>query len=77
MQDEFKPNYSGGGQVFFATGDFIPRNIGTGNRAFDKYRADTLARLDDEQKKFYQFREKLLEAKDMAEFEQFMADLKK
>jgi len=46
----------------------------SGNRAFDEYRAETLKRLEDEQKEFVEYLEKLRQAKDKAEFDQFMAD---
>ena len=46
----------------------------SGNRAFDDYRADTLRRLEDEQREFRDFLERLRMAKDKAEFDQFMAD---
>ena len=44
----------------------------TGNSAFDSYKADTLRRLEEEQEKFESFLERLREAKDKAEFDQFM-----
>jgi Protein of unknown function (DUF2852) len=44
----------------------------SGNRAFDEYRAETLRRLEDEQKEFSSFLERLRFAKDKAEFDQFM-----
>ena len=44
----------------------------TGNRAFDAYKADTLRRLEEEQGNFEAFLERLREAKDKAEFDQFM-----
>ena len=44
----------------------------TGNTAFDSYRADTLRRLEEEQASFEAFLERLREAKDKAEFDQFM-----
>ena len=47
---------------------------GTGNSAFDEYRAETLKRLEDEQKEFVDFLERLRKAKDKAEFDQFMAE---
>lgn len=47
---------------------------GTGNSAFDAYRADTLRRLEEEQGDFEAFLERLREAKDKAEFDQFMDD---
>jgi hypothetical protein len=46
----------------------------SGNRAFDDYRAETLRRLEDEQREFQEFLTRLREAKDKAEFDQFMAD---
>ncbi|MEQ9641056.1 MAG: DUF2852 domain-containing protein [Alphaproteobacteria bacterium] len=47
---------------------------GTGNLAFDEYREETLRRLEDEQRDFEGFLERLRMAKDKAEFDQFMAD---
>ena len=44
----------------------------TGNSAFDAYRAETLKRLEDEHRDFNAFLAKLREAKDKAEFDQFM-----
>ncbi|HLI20329.1 MAG TPA: DUF2852 domain-containing protein [Stellaceae bacterium] len=44
----------------------------SGNRAFDEYRAETLRRLEEEQKEFADFLERLRFAKDKAEFDQFM-----
>ena len=44
----------------------------TGNAAFDAYKADTLRRLEDEQSNFEDFLTRLREAKDKAEFDQFM-----
>jgi hypothetical protein len=46
----------------------------TGNSAFDTYKADTLRRLEEEQAKFEEFLERLREAKDKAEFDQFMEE---
>jgi hypothetical protein len=50
------------------------RPYSTGNRAFDEYREETLRRLEDEQKEFRDFLDRLRHAKDKAEFDQFMAD---
>ncbi len=47
---------------------------GSGNAAFDEYRAETIKRLEDEQKEFVEYLEKLRQAKDKSEFDQFMAD---
>ena len=46
----------------------------SGNAAFDEYRADTLKRLEEEEKEFRDFLDRLRKAKDKAEFDQFMAD---
>jgi hypothetical protein len=46
----------------------------SGNQAFDEYRAETLRRLEEEQKEFVEYLERLRRAKDKAEFDQFMAD---
>jgi hypothetical protein len=48
----------------------------SGNRAFDEYRAETLRRLEEEQKEFGAFLDRLRFAKDKAEFDQFMAELR-
>jgi hypothetical protein len=44
----------------------------SGNSAFDAYKADTLRRLEEEQSDFEAFLGRLREAKDKAEFDQFM-----
>ena len=46
----------------------------SGNTAFDAYRQETLRRLQDEQASFEQFLGRLRQAKDKAEFDQFMDD---
>ena len=46
----------------------------SGNRAFDEYRAETLRRLEDEQREFRDFLERLRFAKDKTEFDAFMAE---
>ena len=46
----------------------------SGNTAFDAYKADTLRRLEEEQDAFEGFLQRLREAKDKAEFDQFMED---
>ena len=48
----------------------------SGNRAFDEYRMVTLRRLEEEQKEFGAFLDRLRFAKDKAEFEQFMTELR-
>ena len=46
----------------------------SGNSAFDAYKADTLSRLEEEQKNFEEFLKRLRDAKDKAEFDSFMDD---
>ena len=46
----------------------------SGNAAFDAYKADTLRRLEEEQAQFEAFLARLREAKDKAEFDEFMDD---
>ena len=46
----------------------------SGNRAFDEYRSETLRRLEEEQREFVEFLERLRHAKDKSEFDQFMAE---
>jgi hypothetical protein len=49
----------------------------SGNHAFDEYRSETLQRLEEEQREFKEFLERLRFAKDRAEFDQFMAERRK
>ena len=46
----------------------------SGNHAFDEYRTETLKRLEDEQREFRDFLERLRFAKDKTEFDAFMAE---
>ena len=50
------------------------RSSSSGNRAFDEYRTETLRRLEEEQREFKEFLDRLRHAKDKAEFDQFMAE---
>ena len=50
------------------------RSRSSGNMAFDEYREETLRRLEEEQQEFHDFLRQLRQAKDKAEFDQFMAD---
>src|SRR5262249_5211021 len=50
------------------------RGFSSGNRAFDEYREETLRRLEEEEREFKEFLDRLRQAKDKAEFDQFMAD---
>jgi hypothetical protein len=45
----------------------------SGNHAFDEYRGETLRRLEAEQREFLDFLDRLRQAKDKAEFDQFMS----
>src|SRR5829696_8946637 len=59
---------------------FGPRGGGgqrSGNRAFDEYREDTLRRLEEEEREFKEFLDRLRRAKDKAEFDQFMAEMRR
>lgn len=44
----------------------------SGNTAFDAYKQETLRRLEEEQQNFEAFLQRLREARDKAEFDQFM-----
>ena len=50
--------------------------VSTGNYAFDAYREETLNRLEEEAKEFHSFLKRLRDAKDKAEFDQFMSERK-
>jgi hypothetical protein len=49
---------------------------GSGNTAFDEYRNETLRRLEEEERQFKEFLDRLRQAKDKAEFDQFMAEMR-
>ena len=51
-----------------------PPQRSSGNHAFDEYRTETLRRLEDEQREFREFLERLRFARDKTEFDQFMAE---
>jgi Protein of unknown function (DUF2852) len=46
----------------------------TGNASFDTYRTEVLDRLQDEQRSFVRFLDRLRDAKDKAQFDRFMDD---
>jgi hypothetical protein len=46
----------------------------SGNAAFDDYRDETLRRLEEEQREFREFLDRLRRAKDKVEFDQFMSE---
>lgn len=55
-------------------GGFSRHMSSSGNTAFDEYRLETLKRLEEEQAEFKDFLDRLRQAKDKAEFDQFMAE---
>src|SRR5947209_5675158 len=56
-------------------GGFAPWGApSSGKHAFDEYRTETLRRLEEEQREFRDFLDRLRFAKDKAEFDQFMTD---
>lgn len=50
------------------------RTASSGNRAFDEYRTETMRRLEEEQQEFQAFLDRLRQARDKAEFDEFMAE---
>ncbi len=46
----------------------------SGNTAFDAYKTETLRRLEEEQEAFEAFLQRLRDAKDKSEFDEFMND---
>ena len=50
------------------------RERSSGNAAFDEYRDQTLRRLEEEQREFQEFLERLRVARDKAEFDQFLSE---
>lgn len=72
-------------QVFHRTKDWVSDKFSSmstgagtsgtsGNAAFDAYREETLKRLEEEQRAFGDFMERLKRARDQEEFERFMAE---
>lgn len=64
----------GAGGGGWAGGDRWGYPRSSGNHAFDEYRAETLRRLEEEQREFRDFLNRLRHAKDKVEFDQFMAE---
>jgi len=50
------------------------KSASSGNQAFDDYREQTLRGLEEEQREFQAFLERLRKARDKAEFDAFMAE---
>ena len=57
-----------------ACGSQFRRHRSSGNTAFDRYRDEALKHLEEEQKAFGEFMERLRRAKDQTEFDQFMSE---
>lgn len=53
---------------------FVSRTAPSGNTAFDAYREETLRRLEEENEQFVSFLGRLRDARDKAEFDQFMRE---
>jgi hypothetical protein len=53
---------------------FWGQSTSSGNAAFDEYKAETLKRLEEEQRAFREFLDRLRMSKDRVEFDQFMAE---
>ena len=66
---------AGSGRDSWASSWGSPRS--SGNRAFDEYREQTLKRLEEEQREFREFLERLRFAKDREQFDQFMTERRK
>jgi len=63
--------HQGQGPGWFGGGG---RQGSSGNRAFDEYRTETLRRLEEEQREFKEFLDRLRFAKDKSEFDEFLAE---
>jgi hypothetical protein len=62
------------GKMSPGSGEWWGHPPSSGNHAFDDYRTETLRRLEEEQREFRDFLDRLRHAKDKAEFDQFMAE---
>jgi hypothetical protein len=63
-----------GGEAWRDAASWWRQPPSSGNHAFDEYRTETLRRLEEEQREFKEFLERLRFAKDKTEFDQFMAE---
>ena len=61
-------------RMFDGNGQVLSSNARSGNRAFDEYRDATLRRLEEEERDFRDFLDRLRMARDKAEFDQFLAE---
>lgn len=53
------------------------KSASSGNEAFDAYREETLRKLEEEEREFKAFLDRLRKARDKAEFDAFMAERRK
>ena len=74
LRSRMERGSGGGGGSGSSGGGWWGQARSSGNRAFDDYRAETLRRLEDEQREFKEFLERLRFAKDRSEFDQFMGE---
>ena len=73
MHRRYHPNSAGTGIDVAGTGPHVAAHFPRpGASPFEEYRAETLRRLDREQKDFQDFVGQLRSAKDKAEFDEFM-----
>jgi hypothetical protein len=73
------PTLSGGHKVTEAVDSVRPQTDAatqksSGNSSFDAYRTELMARLEQEQKDFEAFLNRLRDARDKTQFDEFMAD---
>jgi hypothetical protein len=73
-QDNWRDAGPGATWKSWACGSSDSPTSTSGNRAFDEYKEATLRRMEEEQKEFGSFLERLRFAKDKSEFDQFMAE---
>ena len=66
--------HEGAGRWQERMGRWSGPSASSGNRAFDEYREATLRRLEEEEREFREFLDRLRLAKDKAEFDQFLAE---
>lgn len=64
----------GPGQWFNLRSDEKRAGSPSGNKAFDDYRAETLRRLEEEQREFRDYLDRLRRARDKSEFDGFMSE---
>lgn len=72
----FVSRQSRGGGPFCAANRTNETDDGGGQSAFNEYRSAALKTLNDDEREFQEYLERLRHAKDRAEFDQFMADRK-